>query len=136
LFEEASAEEWPSAPKALRDAYHGEQTVRELLDTAMTLEGQTPHASTHAAGIVISDKPIIEYAPLHRPTKGDDSGPINKVVQFDMGIVESIGLLKVDFLGLATLSIMRRACEHIERRHGRRLDLNTIPYERCPEEPA
>ncbi|MCB0076366.1 MAG: DNA polymerase III subunit alpha [Anaerolineales bacterium] len=130
LTEEKVQAEWPVESAELLRVYEQEPEVRSLLDTAMKLEGQTRHASTHAAGIVLTDRPIVEYAPLHRPTKGDDSGPIQQVVQFDMGIVESIGLLKVDFLGLATLSIMRRACELIEERHGIALDLNTIPYER------
>lgn len=130
LFDDAMLEEWPTEATDLRDVYKNEPQTKRLLDMAMKLEGQTRHASTHAAGIVISDKPIVEYAPLHRPTKGDDTGPIQQVVQFDMNIVESIGLLKVDFLGLATITIMRRACELIEQRHGRKLDMNTIPYER------
>ncbi len=135
LFDDATAEEWPTEATDLREVYAQDETIRNLLDTAVLLEGQTRHASTHAAGVVISDRPIVEYAPLHRPTKGNDSGPIQQVVQFDMNIVESIGLLKVDFLGLATLSVMRRACELIAQRHERRLDLNTIPYERCPGNP-
>lgn len=135
LFDDASAEEWPTEAADLREVYRSDPVIRNLLDTAIKLEGQTRHASTHAAGVVIADKPVVEYAPLHRPTKGDDSGPIQQVVQFDMNIVESIGLLKVDFLGLATLSIMRCACEHIERRHGRKLNLSNIPYERCPDDP-
>lgn len=135
LFDDATAEEWPMEAADIRQAYREDSIVQNLLDTAVKLEGQTRHASTHAAGIVISDAPIVEYAPLHRPTKGNDSGPIQQVVQFDMNIVESIGLLKVDFLGLATLSIMRRACEHIEQRHGRKLNLSTIPYLRCPTDP-
>ncbi|MDQ4078649.1 MAG: DNA polymerase III subunit alpha [Chloroflexota bacterium] len=135
LFDEETAEEWPTEATDIREAYKQDPTVQELLDMAIKLEGQTRHASTHAAGVVISDRPIVEYAPLHRPTKGNDSGPIQQVVQFDMNIVESIGLLKVDFLGLATISIMRRACELIEKRRGCKLDLNTIPYERCLEDP-
>jgi DNA-directed DNA polymerase III PolC len=134
LFDDAMLEEWPTEASDLREVYRNEPQTKRLLDMAMKLEGQTRHASTHAAGIVISDKPIVEYAPLHRPTKGDDTGPIQQVVQFDMNIVESIGLLKVDFLGLATITIMRRACELIEQRHGRRLDMNTIPYERVPDD--
>jgi DNA polymerase III alpha subunit len=133
LFDDAMLEEWPTEATDLREVYKNEPQTKRLLDMAMKLEGQTRHASTHAAGIVISDKPIVEYAPLHRPTKGDDTGPIQQVVQFDMNIVESIGLLKVDFLGLATITIMRRACELIEQRHGRKLNMDTIPYERTPD---
>ncbi|MGB0384664.1 MAG: DNA polymerase III subunit alpha [Ardenticatenaceae bacterium] len=135
LFDDGAVEDWPIETKDLREVYEQDEKMKMLLDTAIQLEGQTRHASTHAAGVVISDKPIWEYAPLHRPTKGDDSGPIQQVIQFDMNIAESIGLLKVDFLGLATLSIMRRACELIEQRHGRKLHLDTIPYERRHDDP-
>ncbi len=135
LFDDAAAESWPIETAELRNHYKSNPQFQELLNNAIKLEGQTRHASTHAAGIIISDKPIWEYAPLHRPTKGDATGPIQQVVQFDMNIAESIGLLKVDFLGLATLSIMRRACEFIEQRHGHKLHLSNIPYERAHDEP-
>ncbi len=137
----------PFGPKVkLKDAfenpefaqlYEKDPQVRELVDTAMKLEGIARHASTHAAGVIISDKPLVEYCPLHRPTKGDqqDEAGLGVVTQWPMEILESIGLLKVDFLGLATLTIMRKACELIEQRHGVRYDLNTIPYERCPDDP-
>ncbi|HBY94295.1 MAG: DNA polymerase III subunit alpha [Ardenticatenaceae bacterium] len=136
LFDESTAEEWPLQALEIREVYASDSTARELLDTAIKLEGLARHASTHAAGIVIADKPIVEYCPLHRPTKGDDEGPVNQVTQFPMAIVESIGLLKVDFLGLATLSIMRKASELIEQRHSRKLSLATIPYERRPDDPV
>jgi len=108
----------------LRELYEGHDYLRQLVDTAMHLEGVARHASTHAAGVIISDKPLIEYTPLHRPTKGDASGAIT---QYTMEILEAIGLLKIDFLGLSTLTIMRKACELIEARHGIKMDLNTIP---------
>ena len=135
LFDDAAAENWPTETADLREVYNSDPIMQDLLNNAIKLEGQTRHASTHAAGIVISDKPVWEYAPLHRPTKGDDSGPIQQVIQFDMNIAESIGLLKVDFLGLATLSIMRRACELIEQRHAEKLNLDNIPYERRHDDP-
>ncbi len=136
----------PFGPKVkLKDAfenpefaqlYEQDAQVRELVDTAMKLEGIARHASTHAAGVIISDRPLVEYCPLHRPTKGDqDESGLGVVTQWPMEILESIGLLKVDFLGLATLTIMRKACELIAERHGVRYDLNTIPYERCPDDP-
>jgi DNA polymerase-3 subunit alpha len=103
--------------------------IRELLDNAAQLEGVARHASTHAAGVIISDKPLVEYCPLHRPTKGSADTGISVVTQWPMEIVESIGLLKVDFLGLSTLTIMRRACELIQRRHGVAYDLSNIPLE-------
>jgi DNA polymerase-3 subunit alpha len=108
----------------LRQLYENTDYVRQLIDTAQHLEGVARHASTHAAGVIIADKPLIEYTPLHRPTKGDQGGV---VTQYTMEVLESIGLLKIDFLGLSTLTIMRKACELIELRHGVKYDLNTVP---------
>ncbi len=136
----------PSGPKVklkdafenreFKDLYNSEDYIRRLVDTAGQLEGVSRHASTHAAGVVISDKPLVEYLPLNRPTKGADDSALGVVTQFPMEIIEKIGLLKVDFLGLATLTIMRRACELIEQRHGVKYDLTTIPYMRRPDDPA
>jgi len=108
----------------LRQAYENVDYIRQLVDTARHLEGVARHASTHAAGVIVADKPLVEYTPLHRPTKGGDGGA---VTQYTMEVLESIGLLKIDFLGLSTLTIMRKACELIESRHGVKLDLDTIP---------
>ncbi|MBI3360100.1 MAG: DNA polymerase III subunit alpha, partial [Chloroflexi bacterium] len=111
-----------------KEAYNSADYLRELIDTASRLEGVARNAGTHAAGVIIADKPTIEYVPLHRPTKGaPEDSIIKSVTQFEMSIIESLGLLKVDFLGLATLTVMARACELIEQRHGVRLDLDTIP---------
>ncbi|MCS7259164.1 MAG: DNA polymerase III subunit alpha [Anaerolineae bacterium] len=110
----------------LRALYESTDYIRELIDTAMHLEGLARHASTHAAGVIISDRPLVEYTPLHRPTKEGETGI---VTQYDMEVLKSIGLLKIDFLGLSTLTVMRRACELIQARHGVQLDLNTIPVE-------
>ncbi len=114
LYEEAS-----------RDPTKG--YIKELIDTAAQIEGVVRNAGTHAAGVVITDKPIVEYAPLHRPTNNSEDLPIKTVTQFEMSIVDYLGLLKVDFLGLSTLSVMTRACEMIAARHGKRYDLNSIP---------
>jgi DNA polymerase-3 subunit alpha len=110
----------------LRELYKSADYVRELIDTAQYLEGVARHASTHAAGVIVADKPLVEYTPLHRPTKGDQGGA---VTQYTMEVLESIGLLKIDFLGLSTLTIMRKACDLIEERYGVKLELNTIPIE-------
>jgi DNA polymerase-3 subunit alpha len=112
----------------LAQRYKDEEWVRELVDTAQSLEGVARHASTHAAGVIISDIPLVEYAPLHRPTSGEGEG-IGVLTQWPMEIVESIGLLKVDFLGLSTLTVMRRAAELIETRHGTRYTMENIPYD-------
>jgi DNA polymerase-3 subunit alpha len=108
----------------LHELYESQDYIKELIDTALHLEGVARHASTHAAGVVVSDKPLIEYTPLHRPTKGEEGGV---VTQYTMEVLESIGLLKIDFLGLSTLTIMRQACDLIEARHGVKLTLDSIP---------
>jgi DNA polymerase III subunit alpha len=108
----------------LKDLYENTDYIHQLVDTALHLEGLTRHASTHAAGVIISDRPLVEYTPLHRPTKDGQSGI---VTQYEMETLESIGLLKVDFLGLSTLTVMRQACRLIEARHGVRFDLDSIP---------
>jgi DNA polymerase-3 subunit alpha len=108
----------------LRELYDNVDYVRELVDIAQHLEGVARHASTHAAGVIVADKPLVEYTPLHRPTKGNEGGV---VTQYTMEVLESIGLLKIDFLGLSTLTIMRKACELITSRYGIHYDLNTIP---------
>ncbi len=100
--------------------------IRELLEISLHLQGLVRHASTHAAGVVISDKPLVYYTPLHRPTR---EGAAGAMTQFDMNILESLGMLKVDFLGLATLTIMRRASDLIAERHGERWHLGNIPLD-------
>lgn len=104
--------------------------VRELVDTANEIEGSIRNAGTHAAGVVITDKPVIEYVPLNRPTGSSaEDTPIKTVTQFEMSTVDALGLLKVDFLGLATLTIMARACELVKTRHGVDLNLHNIPVD-------
>ncbi len=111
----------------LKAAYESADHLRELMDTAAKMEGVVRNAGTHAAGVVISDKPLIEYLPLHRPTSNSEETPIKTVTQFEMGILEKLKLLKVDFLGLATLTTMARACDSIEQRHGVKYTLADIP---------
>jgi DNA polymerase-3 subunit alpha len=114
----------------LKDLYTKNSEIQRIVDTASHLQGVSRHASTHAAGIIIADKPLVEYIPLHRPTKGEDDteSPLKLVTQFPMETCESIGLLKVDFLGLSTLTIVRRACDLIARHHGIQYTMENIPY--------
>ncbi|MFN8528991.1 MAG: DNA polymerase III subunit alpha [Anaerolineae bacterium] len=126
----------------LQDLYNSDDRIRDMIDTAAKLQGVARHASTHAAGVIIADKPLETYVPLHKPTKGEakhsddefgdgtSSGSIslNQVTQFPMETCESLGLLKVDFLGLSTLTIMRRACDLIEKHHNIRYSMDNIPY--------
>ena len=108
----------------LEAAYEGDPDARELIDTARSLEGVARHASTHAAGVVISREPLVGLVPLQRATsdRGDDAEPL-PTTQFDMNDVARIGLLKLDFLGLANLTILGMAAELIEGG----LDLDAIP---------
>ena len=112
-----------------KEIYNSQPHLRELIDTAAKMEGTVRNAGTHAAGVVISDKPIVDYLPLHRPTSNADETPIKTVTQFEMGILDSLGMLKVDFLGLITLSVMAKACDMIEKRHGIKFDLDNIPLD-------
>ncbi|MCZ7541380.1 MAG: DNA polymerase III subunit alpha [Anaerolineae bacterium] len=135
-FKDALGDDPEKALPDLKTTYETDKTARKLIDTARQLEGVTRHASTHAAGVIVADKPLVEYIPLHRPTKGSaEDAPVKMVTQFPMETCESIGLLKVDFLGLSTLTIMRRACEMIEQYHGIHYDLSNIPYRPDPDDP-
>lgn len=113
--------------REFRELYENSDYIKKLIDNAKLLEGVTRNASTHAAGVVVTDNPVIEYTPLHRPTRGDESG--TPVTQYPMGDIEHIGLLKIDYLGLAHLTIVREACKLINARHATNFDLNTIPVE-------
>ena len=109
--------------------YDSDSRMKQLVDTAIGMEGTVRNAGTHAAGVVIADKPLIEYLPLHRPTSNSEETPIKSVTQFEMGILDSLGMLKVDFLGLATLSTMARACDLIKQRHDIEFNLDNIPLD-------
>lgn len=114
----------------LRKIYQDTEYFHNLIDTAIQMEGVVRNAGTHAAGVIITDKPIVEYIPLHRPTKSSaEESPVKTVTQFEMSIVDELGLLKVDFLGLATLTIMAKACELIKQRHEISLHLGNIPVD-------
>ncbi len=113
----------------LKKLYTDTPYLKDLIDTAAQMEGAVRNAGTHAAGVVITDEPVVNYVPLNRPTSGSEDSPIKTVTQFEMSIVESLGLLKVDFLGLRTLTIMARACELIQKRHHTQLGLDSIPID-------
>ena len=114
----------------LSERYKREEGVKNLLDTAKSVEGISRHASSHAAGVIISDRPLHEYVPLNRPTSGEAGlGGVDRVTQWPMEVVESIGLLKVDFLGLSTLTVMRRAARLIEERYNISYTMDNIPYD-------
>ncbi len=106
----------------LRPLYEGDPEVKKIVDMARALEGMPRHASTHAAGVVISKLPIDEYVPLYL----SDKGP---ATQFTMTTIEELGLLKMDFLGLRNLTVIRDALEMIEREHGAKIDFAKMGYD-------
>jgi DNA polymerase-3 subunit alpha len=108
----------------LRQLYDSDDAIRGLLDTVEDLEGVARHASTHAAGVVISRDPLVEHVPLYKVPKSE-----SVTTQYAMASIEKLGLLKMDFLGLRTLTIMERARALIERSTGSALALDDIPLE-------
>ncbi len=111
----------------LRQMYESTDYIRDLIDTARSLEGVARHASTHAAGVVITDAPLVTYTPLARSTHGDSQGAA--VTQYPMEIVESIGLLKMDYLGLSTLTIIRRCLDMVAETRGIEMTPSDIPLD-------
>ncbi|NWG70654.1 MAG: DNA polymerase III subunit alpha [Parvularculaceae bacterium] len=107
----------------LREERDRDDTVKALLETALKLEGLYRHASTHAAGVVIGDRPLAELAPLYRDPRSD-----MPATQFNMKWVESAGLVKFDFLGLKTLTVIARA-EALARRAGATVDAAALPLD-------
>ncbi|MBA1334212.1 MAG: DNA polymerase III alpha subunit [Firmicutes bacterium] len=106
----------------LREAYSQDEEVKHLIDMARLVEGMPRHASTHAAGVVISKEPIEEYVPLYRQESGITT-------QYAMGNLEELGLLKMDFLGLRTLTVIRDALDIIEATRGQRPDIDAIAFD-------
>lgn len=109
----------------LKKLYREDEIIRKMYNYAIKLEGVVRHASTHAAGVVISPNPLVTYVPLQRATKGNTS----IVTQFQMGELESLGLLKMDFLGLSNLSIIRNTIEIIEAVEKQEINLDKIPLD-------
>ena len=107
----------------LAGEYRADPQVKHLLDLAMKLEGLPRHASTHAAGVVIGDRPLHELVPLYRDPRSD-----MPVTQFDMKYVEGAGLVKFDFLGLKTLSVLKKAVQMLGRR-GIAVDLDALAWD-------
>jgi DNA polymerase-3 subunit alpha len=106
-----------------KQAYETEEVTRELIDTALILEDLTRNASVHAAGVVIGDQPLVNLLPL----KTDEGGAI--VTQYAMGPVGDLGLLKMDFLGLKTLTVIRNTCEMVKRTKGIELNIDQLPLD-------
>ena len=119
---------WP-LPRALNGVlelkreYDRDPEVKRLIDLAMQLEGLPRNSSTHAAGVVIGDRPLAQLVPLYRDPRSD-----MPVTQFDMKFVEDAGLVKFDFLGLKTLSVLRKAVDLLTKRHID-IDLSALPWD-------
>ena len=112
----------------LKEVYEADATLKNLVDTATHLEGVVRHASTHAAGVVITKEPLAEYLPLQRPIRGDSSEDM-AMTQFPMDPIAKLGLLKMDFLGLTNLTILAQARATVANRRGVRLDFGRIPLD-------
>jgi DNA polymerase-3 subunit alpha len=107
----------------LKQAYESEEATRELIDTAFVLEDLTRNASVHAAGVVIGDQPLVNLLPL----KQDEDGTI--VTQYAMNPVGDLGLLKMDFLGLKTLTVIRNTCEMVKQTRGIEVPIDNLPLD-------
>jgi DNA polymerase-3 subunit alpha len=105
----------------LKQAYDTNDVIRKVIDIGRKLEGLTRHASVHAAGVVIADEPLTNFVPLYKAPDSDDV-----ITQYEGPMVEKVGLLKMDFLGLKTLSVLERARQLIKAKHGIDLDLEKI----------
>ncbi|MBQ6196422.1 MAG: DNA polymerase III subunit alpha [Lachnospiraceae bacterium] len=105
------------------DAYHSDPQIKKLVDYARRLEGLPRHASTHAAGVVICSRPAYEFVPLSRSADGQ------LTTQFTMTTIEELGLLKMDFLGLRTLTVIRDAQHFVKERTGKEIDFDTLPLD-------
>jgi DNA polymerase-3 subunit alpha len=118
----------------LRREYEGDPTVKELIDIARKLEGTNRNAGTHAAGVVISNGPLTDYVPLHRVVRKGDEGSSRRedavvTTQWVMGDLEKVGLLKMDFLGLRTLTLLDNAVKLIAQTRGEKIDLQKLPLD-------
>lgn len=109
----------------LKAMYYTDPRVKRLVDLAIKLEGTTRHASQHACGIVIAPKALVEYAPLQKAQGGD----VEQVVQYSLHSAEVMGLLKMDFLGLSNLSVIRDCLDIAKAVHGAEIDMETLPLD-------
>ncbi len=107
----------------LRNLYENDEQVRELIDMCKRLEGLPRHTSMHAAGVVICQRPADEFVPLSRGSDG------SIVTQFTMTTIEELGLLKMDFLGLRTLTVIQNACKLTEMSTGEKIDIDRIDFD-------
>src|SRR2546427_530438 len=107
----------------LKSLVQNDERVRELVDVAKRLEGLARHASTHAAGVVISPQPLTEVVPIYKTNRDEIT------TQYDMNALERIGLLKMDFLGLTTLTVLDDSVKLVEQNRGMKIDLGDLPLD-------
>ncbi len=110
------------ATDELKTVYESNDTYRKIIDTALKLEGKARHVSVHACGVIISDTSAVEYTALQRAPKDEEI----IITQYSAKPLESLGLLKMDFLGLTNLTVIQTTLEIIDRLHGKKIDLETL----------
>ncbi len=108
----------------LKGLYDAQPHIKRLIDTARGVEGVARHAGTHAAGVVVADQALTNYVPVQRATRGDSA-----MTQYDMKVLDKIGLLKMDFLGLANLTMLSKALDNVKQVRGIELDLGKLPLD-------
>src|SRR6202022_4295321 len=116
----------------IKKLYASDERYKTLLDYAISLEGLSRHTGVHAAGVVIAPGALDDYVPIATvSSKGAGAGGDETVIvtQYDMNCLEHAGMLKMDFLGLTTLTVIRDALDNIQARTGNRPDLSTVPDE-------
>jgi len=111
------------AEPQLNKIYQEDSQIKELINFSMSLEQFPRHASTHAAGVVIADKPLVEYMPLHKGKEGE------ALTQFPMKILEEFGLIKFDLLGLKTLTMIEKALKMIEKNYSKKINFDEITFD-------
>ena len=119
----ALAQDFTRMAARLKELQKTNPVVADIIAVAEVLEGLPRHASTHASAVVIADRPLIDYLPLYKGSKGE------QVTQFDMKYVEDSGLVKFDFLGLKTLTVIRNTCEMIKKSKGITVDVDQLPLD-------
>ncbi len=107
----------------LKEAYEQSEQTRKVIDICKKLEGLARHASVHAAGVVIADEPLTNFVPLYKAPGSNDI-----ITQYEGPMVEKVGLLKMDFLGLKTLSVLEQACQLVKDIHGVEIDLEKLDH--------
>jgi DNA polymerase-3 subunit alpha len=121
---DSTAKDWYANGQGLRDLYEADPAIRETVDAARGLEGLRRQDSIHAAAVVIAPEPLINIVPIQQKGEGAEV-----VTQYEMYGVESLGLLKMDFLGLRNLSIIERCLELVEESTGRKVDIDAVPLD-------